>query len=120
MNYSLAVASTAEGHYSRNGSLIVKTLTNYHDEEEILFLLYGSANLLDPDINDLVKNENMDLKEGEFDRLMEANGANTNASTWVDWTNYYEVLPSDEEKVELVIRLEAERMSNMILNEKQI
>jgi len=35
MNYSLAVASTAEGHYSRNGSLIVKTLTNYHDEEEI-------------------------------------------------------------------------------------
>ena len=68
----------------------------------------------------LLFKESKNLKEGEFDRIMEANGANTNASTWVDWTNYYEVLPSDEEKVELVIRLEAERMQNMILNEKQI
>src|SRR3989338_2941784 len=68
----------------------------------------------------LLFKESKNLKEGEFDRIMEANGANTNASTWVDWTNYYEVLPSDEEKVELVVRLEAERMSNMILNEKQI
>lgn len=68
----------------------------------------------------LLFKESKNLKEGEFDRIMETNGANTNASTWVDWTNYYEVLPSDEEKVELVIRLEAERMSNMILNDKQI
>jgi mannose-6-phosphate isomerase-like protein (cupin superfamily) len=37
-----------------------------HDEEEILFLLSGSANLIHPDSNDSVKNGNMDLKEGQF------------------------------------------------------
>ncbi|MBA7510229.1 hypothetical protein ES705_02205 [subsurface metagenome] len=37
-----------------------------HDEEEILFLLSGSANLIHPDSNDLGKNGNMDLKEGQF------------------------------------------------------
>jgi len=68
----------------------------------------------------LLFKETKNLKEGEFDRIMEMNGASTNASTWVDWTNYYAVLPSDEDKMELVIRLEADRMANMILNEKQI
>lgn len=68
----------------------------------------------------LLFKETKNLKEGEFDRTMEANGAITNAATWVDWTYYHEVLPSDLEKMELVIRLEADRMSNMVLNEKQI
>lgn len=68
----------------------------------------------------LLFKESKNLKEGQFDHLMEENGAQTNASTWVDWTNYYEVLPSDEDKMELVIKLEAERMVNMILNEKQV
>lgn len=68
----------------------------------------------------LLFKESKNLKEGEFDHIMEENGAQTNASTWVDWTNYYEVLPSDDQKMELVIRLESERMVNMILNEKQV
>ncbi len=37
-----------------------------HDEEEILFLLSGSANLIHPESNNLVKNGNMDLKEDQF------------------------------------------------------
>ena len=37
-----------------------------HSEEEILFLLSGSVKLIHPDINDLIKNEKMDLKEGQF------------------------------------------------------
>lgn len=68
----------------------------------------------------LLFKETKNLKEGEFDRIMESNGAITNAATWVDWTYYHEVLPSDPEKMEIVIRLESDRMSNMILNEKQI
>ncbi len=68
----------------------------------------------------LLFKETKNLKEGEFDRLMEENGASTNAATWVDWTFYHETLPADPEKVELVIRLEADRMKNMILNERQI
>ena len=32
--------------------------------------------------------------EGEFDRLMERRGAQTNAGTWLDWTFYYENLPA--------------------------
>ncbi len=37
-----------------------------HNEEEILFLLSGSVKLIHPDINDLIKNKKMDLKEGHF------------------------------------------------------
>lgn len=68
----------------------------------------------------LLFKESKNFKEGEFDRIMEAHGASTNASTWLDWTNYYEVLPSSDETTELVIRLEADRMANMILNDRQV
>lgn len=68
----------------------------------------------------LLFKETKNLKEGEFDRIMEENGASTNAGTWVDWTYYYETLPADPQKIELVIKLESDRMRNMILNERQI
>ena len=48
------------------------------------------------------------LAEGEFDRIMEAAGAQTNAATWVDWTYYREKLPSGT--LDLVCKLEADRM----------
>jgi len=51
--------------------------------------------------------------EGEFDTLMEARGAQTNAATWVDWTYYREKLP--KEHLELVIDLESDRMVNLVL-----
>jgi uncharacterized RmlC-like cupin family protein len=37
-----------------------------HKEEEILFLLSGSVNLIHPDSNDLIKNRNINLKAGQF------------------------------------------------------
>ena len=37
-----------------------------HDEEEIVLLLSGSANLIHQSSNDLVENGNIDLKEGQF------------------------------------------------------
>ncbi len=56
--------------------------------------------------------------EGEFDQLLERHGAQTNAATWVDWTYYREKLPAGN--LELVSRLEADRMENMILNSGQL
>lgn len=47
---------------------------------------------------------------------LEEKGAKMNASTWLDRTNYYEVLPS--EHFEYAITLEADRMRNAILTEK--
>jgi len=50
-----------------------------------------------------------------LDRLGEK-GALVNATTWLDRTNYYEVLP--DEHAEFAIQLEADRMRNAILTEK--
>lgn len=58
-------------------------------------------------------------KEGEFDRLMEESGSNgTNASTFFDWTYYRENLPKD--KLELVIKLESDRMVNLLVNKDSL
>jgi zinc protease len=52
--------------------------------------------------------------EGEFDRIMEGLGAQTNAATWVDWTNYHaKVLAED---VATVAELESDRMSALALS----
>jgi len=66
----------------------------------------------------LMFKETANLKEGEFDRKMEAVGARTNAATWVDWTFYYEKLPSHAAK--LAFELEADRMENMTLGPDQL
>jgi zinc protease len=47
--------------------------------------------------------------KGEFDRLLERVGGSNNGSTWLDRTNYYEVVPSHA--VELALWLERERMA---------
>lgn len=52
--------------------------------------------------------------EGEYDRLMEAAGGQTNAATWVDWTYYKAKLPKWE--LDLVTTLEADRMERLALS----
>jgi len=52
--------------------------------------------------------------EGEYDRIMEARGGQTNAATWVDWTYYKAKLPRWE--LDLVIELEADRMEHLALS----
>lgn len=47
--------------------------------------------------------------KGQFDRLLEGVGGSNNGSTWLDRTNYYEVVPSHA--VELALWLERERMA---------
>ncbi|GAB4205881.1 MAG: pitrilysin family protein [Sandaracinaceae bacterium] len=58
------------------------------------------------------------LPEGEFDRLVEQAGGESNAATWVDWTYYYENLPASE--LPLAIRLEADRMHQLVLSTARV
>jgi zinc protease len=53
---------------------------------------------------------------GEFDKLVEGNGGQNNAYTTSDLTVYYENLPS--EHLETIIDVEADRMQNLLLEEK--
>ncbi len=55
---------------------------------------------------------------GEFDRMMETAGGDTNAATWVDWTYYRENLPKAE--LRLAVELEADRMACLTLGETQV
>lgn len=56
-------------------------------------------------------------KEGEFDKTLEEAGAEgENAFTSHDYTAYVEELPSD--KLELVLKLESDRMVNLVVDEK--
>ncbi len=63
-------------------------------------------------------NETENLPQGEFDRLIDAAGGESNAATWIDWTYYYESLPADE--VPLAIRLESDRMANLVVRAPQV
>jgi zinc protease len=53
------------------------------------------------------------LPPGEFDRLVERTGGESNAATWVDWTYYKLSLPARD--LALGVRLEAERMQHLVL-----
>ncbi|QQR90668.1 MAG: insulinase family protein [Myxococcales bacterium] len=66
----------------------------------------------------LMFNETKHLPAGQFDRILESAGGETNAATWLDWTFYYENLPSS--KLELVASMEAERMVNLVLRKPQL
>jgi zinc protease len=55
---------------------------------------------------------------GEFDRLMDQAGGETNAATWIDWTYYHESLPAPE--LPLAIALEADRMANLVVKKPQV
>lgn len=63
-------------------------------------------------------NETKNLGWGEFDKRMEAAGGDTNAATWIDWTYFYESLPSEE--LPLAIELEAERMARLVVRKPQV
>jgi zinc protease len=55
---------------------------------------------------------------GEFDRKLEEAGAESNAATWLDWTQYTVSVP--REQLALVIELEAERMAHLVLRAPQV
>lgn len=55
----------------------------------------------------------LEVPEGEFSRLIAAAGGRENAFTARDYTVYYQILPASQ--LELALRLEADRMANLIL-----
>ncbi|MFH1529673.1 MAG: pitrilysin family protein [Pseudomonadota bacterium] len=59
-----------------------------------------------------------DVPGTEFDRRLEEAGVSTNASTWLDWTCFTHDLPRDQ--LDLVARLEADRMANLVLTPEQV
>ncbi len=59
-----------------------------------------------------------DVPGTDFDRRLEEAGVSTNAATWLDWTCYTQNLPRDQ--LDLVARLEADRMANLVLTPEQV
>jgi zinc protease len=66
----------------------------------------------------LMFKETKTRKEGEFDRILEEQGGNINAGTYVDWTFYHETVPTGA--FTQTVSLEADRMQNMILSDQQV
>jgi zinc protease len=66
----------------------------------------------------LMFNETESLAAGEFDRQLEELGAESNASTWLDWTHYDIAVPS--QAFERVASLESERMHRLVLRTPQV
>jgi zinc protease len=66
----------------------------------------------------LMFNEVEGLAPGAFDKRMEAAGADNNASTWLDFTQYQEAFPKQHLKT--VIELEAKRMHQLVLRKPQV
>ncbi len=58
------------------------------------------------------------FNEAEMDRMVSREGGQRNAFTWIDFTAYYETMPSD--KIDLAIDLEADRMANSKFDAKEV
>ncbi len=55
---------------------------------------------------------------GVLDRAIAREGGVWNALTYLDWTTYFETMPSD--KIDLTLRLEADRMMNSSFEESEV
>lgn len=77
----------------------------------------GATHLLEHLMFKGSENFNHDKGTG-MDRLLEAQGATINASTWCDYTNYYSVLPSSS--INLPIQIEADRMRTARITRKDL
>jgi zinc protease len=58
------------------------------------------------------------VKKFEHAKIVEANGGVLNGSTRLDFTNYYETMPSD--RVETALWLESDRMRSLDVNEENL
>jgi zinc protease len=57
------------------------------------------------------------LAPGEFSRIVARNGGNENAFTGPDYTGYFQTIAKD--RLELVMRMEADRMANLVLDDAE-
>ena len=58
------------------------------------------------------------LDKGEIFRLVNANGGVLNAFTWIDYTAYFQTLPSH--RLDLPIRIESDRMANSLFDPQEV
>ena len=58
------------------------------------------------------------LAPGEFSRIVARNGGNENAFTGPDYTGYFQTIAKD--RLELVMRMEADRMANLQLEQQEV
>ena len=56
--------------------------------------------------------------DGMLDRLISREGGQWNAFTWLDFTAYYETMPTH--KIDLALRLEADRMVNAVMDHEEV
>jgi zinc protease len=59
-----------------------------------------------------------EMASGEFSKEVARNGGNDNAFTGPDYTGYFQTIARD--RLELVMRMEADRMTNLILDEDEV
>ena len=52
--------------------------------------------------------------QGEFDKAIAREGGMFNGMTWIDFTTYFETLPSD--RIDLALRVESDRMVNAVFD----
>lgn len=55
---------------------------------------------------------------GSIERLISREGGRFNAFTWIDFTAYFETLPS--EQIDLALQIESDRMANAIMTEEAV
>ena len=58
------------------------------------------------------------MKSGEFSSTVARNGGRDNAFTSFDYTGYFQTIAKD--RLELVMRMEADRMTNILFNDEQV
>ncbi len=58
------------------------------------------------------------LPKGQFDKLITGNGGTNNGSTRFDFTNYFEIVPSNV--LELMLWAEADRMKGLLLSQANL
>lgn len=58
------------------------------------------------------------LGKGEIFRSVSKNGGTLNGFTWIDYTTYFETLPSD--RLDLALRIESDRMVNSVFDPQEV
>lgn len=58
------------------------------------------------------------LKKGDVFKIVTRNGGGNNAFTWMDYTAYFEVLPS--ERIDIAIDIESDRMVNALFDPAEV
>ena len=106
----------------RNGLKVV-SLQDNSSPTVAIHLLYDVGSKNDPPhrngfahlFEHIMFKSTKNMKSEMMDRLTEDVGGFNNASTWDDFTNYYEVVPSNY--LETLLWAEAERMQNLTVDE---